>query len=101
MSDETPTTFARQALAAIEAAILGQADPAQKRLRLTTGSGTQREIERFTLAELYEIRARLLTEIAEEDARAYAEQIAGQGGTGIARSIEAGIAAYGSHRTTE
>jgi len=34
-------------------------------------------------------------------ARAYAEQIAGQGGTGIARSIEAGIAAYGSHRTTE
>ncbi len=27
-------------------------------------------------------------------ARAFAEEIAGQGGTGIARSIEAGIAAY-------
>ena len=28
-------------------------------------------------------------------ARAFAEEIAGHGGTGIARSIEAGIAAYG------
>jgi Rod binding domain-containing protein len=29
-------------------------------------------------------------------ARAFAEEIAGHGGTGIARSIEAGIAAYGN-----
>lgn len=31
-------------------------------------------------------------------ARAFAEEIAGHGGTGIARSIEAGIAAYGTSK---